>query len=555
MRFLVLATVGSLLNWFSAPLMAQDKPFKIDVSKIGVAPSHPHLGLREPARSIPLSRKPDSDTLAKASRELRKSLMFVGNENIASGTAFVISQEHRLIATNAHVGDIFHLGKNKMRAYLNQSTITYEVEEVYYHPGVYRKLENVLPVRSMDPNEGEVMYLSPDVAVLKLANGPDLPDAVTLATWDEVSDLFGSDVGMLGFPGYNNKTWPGPGQNPAATVHYGTIDRVTDFNQNAGDDPRLLQFLQHTASSWPGFSGSPLYLANGHVVGLHNSAPQASARGITVGIPHGIRIDALWELLVYHKLNVAIPVDKKEVLVERYFQADPTSEKYRKAVALVTELKKETFGSSITKEKIDEAIALAPQYPAAYAVRWKNNRMMHDFAAMLARVEPLPRGAIPLPGEAAGTFDPDAAYKIELADAQKLLDLAPSDLISWVFAVDSNWKYLYYKDLKTPANLVDRNRYEELLKTLEQLLTNENVTLDLRASILLRRSRMLRTKPFNDYERAVSDLEILAAAEPSNPFYLGEMMAVFNEGEDQKKFVAVYDKLVLLDKAKSREPR
>ncbi len=204
--------------------------------------------------------------LSEMGRTMQGAMAIVGAVRAGHGTAFVISREHRLLVTNAHVAD-FTAGGRTISAIRNQTTVTYKVERVWYHPGVLRNLKDALPVRSIDPEEGHVNPNSPDIAVLQLSkDGPDLPLEFPLATWDEIKDLFGLQIGMLGYPGYNTD-FPEPGHKPVGTFHDGLVSRLTNFINIADvDDVRELQKVQHTASSFPGFSGSPIFLPNGHVV-------------------------------------------------------------------------------------------------------------------------------------------------------------------------------------------------------------------------------------------------------------------------------------------------
>src|SRR5207253_1677651 len=157
------------------------------------------------------------------------------------------------------------------------------------------------PVRSPDPREGNVDPMSPDVAVLQLgADGPELPYEMTMATPEELKTLFAQPAAILGFPGHDT-SWPALGEKALATYHEGVISRLTDFRFSTSAPEPEQQFLQYTMATWGGFSGSPVYLPNGHVVALHNMARYVPGRGGEVkSIPHGVRVDCLWELLVHH---------------------------------------------------------------------------------------------------------------------------------------------------------------------------------------------------------------------------------------------------------------
>ena len=328
------------------------------------------LGLTRTAGSLPVWEQPDDRSLSELGRTVRhlqRSVLIVGCPSQGHGTAFVISREHRLLATNAHVADILHHAK-KLTAVVNGETASFEVQKVWYHPGVVRYLGDSRSMigRTQSPDLGSVCPLGPDVAVLQLAtDGDDLPPAFDLATPDELKDLFAQPVGMLGFPGHDS-SFPKPNEMPGATFHQGVISRTTDFQgMNAADDTRL-QLIQHTAAGWGGFSGSPIFLPNGHVVALHNMGRNVTDRGATQRISHGVRIDCLWELLVYHQLDrlLTVPVPAETLNVERFDEPDPTWDKFVKVVQLIYESemlrKQQKFAEA--GQKCKEAQELAPDF-------------------------------------------------------------------------------------------------------------------------------------------------------------------------------------------------
>ncbi len=110
----------------------------------------------------------------KALREVRQGVFLVGSPGAGTGTAWVISKKHRLLATNAHVADIFsEVPPGRFLAMMNGSEQTYVVKQVWYHPGTDRfvsKDENLF-VRSNNPRLGKVYPMGPDVAVLQPVSG------------------------------------------------------------------------------------------------------------------------------------------------------------------------------------------------------------------------------------------------------------------------------------------------------------------------------------------------------------------------------------------------
>jgi tetratricopeptide (TPR) repeat protein len=95
-------------------------------------------------------------------------------------------------------------------------------------------------------------------------------------------------------------------------------------------------------------------------------------------IPHGIRIDSLWELLVFHKLDdkLSLPVAKDKVRADRWLMPDERTEKVRQTLAEVEQLVADARQYiSIEKDydaglkKCNQAIELMPNYAPAYRLK------------------------------------------------------------------------------------------------------------------------------------------------------------------------------------------
>lgn len=340
------------------------------------------LGLSPDKGILPIWTKPSSEARQKLGEFIRasnKGVMLVGNRK-GAGSAFVISRKHCLLATNAHVADIYHQSGGKMFAMLNESTTIYKVSKVYYHPGLVRKRmtkdKKIELVRAMHPAAGVVYTLSPDVAVLQLTDeGPKLPVEFQMATPGEVKEAFAQPIAMLGYPGHDTR-WPKPGQTVQATYHPGVISRLTDFQRRSGARFVNRQLIQHTAPNFPGFSGSPLLLPNGHVLGLNHAISVHTNKGLSRDISHGVRIDCLWELLAFHKLDqlVPIPVTRASLALARFKKRVRPSLDRQKYLAKLGSLEPEVlnfsdFGLEGTIKRLSELIQLEPEYPEAYFYR------------------------------------------------------------------------------------------------------------------------------------------------------------------------------------------
>ncbi len=307
-----------------------------ELSKVALAgdgdsdPLSTSLGLTPDSGTLPIWTVPDHDAsqqLGDVVRAAQQAVVLVGHPKGGTGTAFVISRKHRLLATNAHVADIFHASRGELFALPNDSETPFRVKTVWYHPGVLRLVAasdgRSRLVQTTDPKVGPIYPRCPDVAVLELhEDDRALPVEIPLASREEVAGAFAQSIALLGYPGHDTPSWPEAGKRPQATFHAGVVSRVSDF-QLGNTAPH--QFLQHTAANWFGFSGSPLLLPTGHVIGLNNSMRRSEESGFTREIAHGVRIDCLWELLAYHKLDSRVPisVERSELDLARFDKPRP----------------------------------------------------------------------------------------------------------------------------------------------------------------------------------------------------------------------------------------
>ncbi len=367
------ARAAGLLAEASAP--ANDSHPAPAVPSKPADPLAESLKLTPDSKSLPLWTKPDSSaasSLAQIVRRDSSAIFLVGKSDVGTGTAFLISKKNRLLATNAHVADIFNKGSGEMLAYQNGTANAFKVLKVYYHPGVMRTSQGVV-VRTANPSTGTVFCRSPDVAVLQLADGPELPEELPLASREEVYDLFAQPVGMLGYPALDTGSLPTPGQKAEASFREGVINRVADFANDAGANPDRQQYLQHSMANWFGFSGSPIFLPNGHVVALNNSGGTFTQNGLSTTLAWGIRADCLWELLKANNLldKVNVPPEAAAVDITRFSQPDPVVEQLQKVDQLLIDaridLKFSRYQAAL--DKCNEAAKEMPYYAAVYGCR------------------------------------------------------------------------------------------------------------------------------------------------------------------------------------------
>jgi S1-C subfamily serine protease len=185
-------------------------------------------------------------------------------------TAFAIGQN--VLATNAHCVTTATARYEEITAVMNSAPANrYAVTRMVHHPA-YR--------------DGS---LSPDVGLIVI-NG-QLSNIATMASKAELAELGpGAPVFLYGFPGRLNKV-----EAPEATFISGQIGRVTGFDQRLGDFGNNT-LLQHSAFSSQGTSGSPIFNANGRVVGI-NTGGYVEDGQVMPGYNFAMRIDLIDSLI------------------------------------------------------------------------------------------------------------------------------------------------------------------------------------------------------------------------------------------------------------------
>ncbi len=286
-------------------------------------------------------------------------------------TGFVISRKERLIATAAHVADDFVMGQ-KMFAILDGTSFPYRVERVWYHPGLTRRLDHGLEVRSSDPRDGELASWGQDVAVMRLSKeGPELPFELELASEQElrVLERGGQPVGFLGYPGNVDRRWPTPSRPATAAFADACIAEVCPA---AMDTLRERQLIWYDYDLGPGSSGSPVFLGNGHVVGIHANGDNSSSSDGTLW-SDAFRIDTLQELMRYHGLDEEKPGLSKAEKSRLDWGPDPRLEEARRAAKLVREAVRLRRGGDYgaASTMFNEALQMIPDYTGALLERSK----------------------------------------------------------------------------------------------------------------------------------------------------------------------------------------
>jgi S1-C subfamily serine protease len=146
--------------------------------------------------------------------------------------------------------------------------------------------EIVRAVAHSDFLEGRI---SLDVGLIRIKGR--LPNAVVLAPTEELAQIApGMPVFLYGFPGRLNNV-----AVPEATFVTGEIGRVTGLDQSPHTFAENI-LIQHSAFTSAGTSGSPLFNAFGHVIGINTGGYTENGQALT-GYNFGLRIDAVYSLM------------------------------------------------------------------------------------------------------------------------------------------------------------------------------------------------------------------------------------------------------------------
>jgi S1-C subfamily serine protease len=172
------------------------------------------------------------------------------------GTAWCI-REDGLLATNAHVSKML-AGAPSREAVQNLTGKVFAVERMADHP------------------EYDDTPFSPDISILRVRTGGEKLNPLPLADDARLRKIrVGTQLATIGFPGellrnYLRQYGSGRTTTVQGTFKVGMVSAISNFRRETADYANSV-FLQHSASLSGGTSGSPMFTADGQVVGIHNS--------------------------------------------------------------------------------------------------------------------------------------------------------------------------------------------------------------------------------------------------------------------------------------------
>ena len=238
-----------------------------------------------------LTRKPGSDTderLRQIAKQYEKAVGVVifaeEGKGQPNGTAWAVGP--RLFATNSHITDAIEpLLKKGGAAYVvinKHPDLKFRVTAAITHPKYVTEAARLagagLPLNMDGKPQSVGAY---DVGLLQVDGDP--PVKFTLASKEKLLALdAGHRVAFLGFPMENLNDGNIDMHYPVATMQSGIITSVTDAWM-AKATPENSILIHHNLPSAGGASGSPVFDADGEVVGLHCAGNYTMGLNIDVG--------------------------------------------------------------------------------------------------------------------------------------------------------------------------------------------------------------------------------------------------------------------------------
>jgi tetratricopeptide (TPR) repeat protein len=340
---------------------AGDPPWRIVAKARGDQPQKRHIDSKTAQR------------LSEISRRMRPALVLLAYPEKFFGTGFVISRKHRLVATAAHVADcMFEFGAGF--AVLDGAADIHRVERVWYHPALTRKLDDGLFVRSFDPKDGPIEYPNPDLAIVQLApEAGDLPAELELAEDEVPYNTPGTAVGRLGFSDKQDFSLPSP-TRPASAEFMASMLRPASTDAERSEE-RFRGFLYCDAVGFgDGGSGSPIFMADGQVVGVAVNVAEYSRVPGGVDDLRSMNVSGLRDLITYHKLESWMSKPVRQAPRSENWGPDSRLGELRRAVELVKGADR-LRASAHYKDavlKCNDALVIAPDYGAALMQRSKS---------------------------------------------------------------------------------------------------------------------------------------------------------------------------------------
>jgi S1-C subfamily serine protease len=176
------------------------------------------------------------------------------------GTAWLAQGRNGILVTNAHVAsEVNPATGGGWVVFPGTNGQAFQIASVDLHPEFLRQLAH--------PNAAATV-LTHDVAIMRLTTQPSV-SGVPIAAKFKLLAL--RELQPVAYVGYPMRSQAGGGANierPRPVAKSGTISSLTDWQQRETLNPSEAHLIRHDLGVTGGASGSPLWDANGDVVGI-----------------------------------------------------------------------------------------------------------------------------------------------------------------------------------------------------------------------------------------------------------------------------------------------
>lgn len=210
-------------------------------------------------------------------------------------TAWVADRDRGLLATNAHVAQLFvdlEEGQSLVLRSTGDSPTEVVVDTVVIHPGVdqfeslWTNYDPVVPVSAEGYLSIDRAGPACDVGLLHVTDASSLGPDLKVAPAESLRSLAaGDEVAYVGFPMEGLALGGVNIDRPAPKAQLGYVVSTTDYFGGAAPDPDQRLLVQHALAASGGASGSPILNRKGEVVAVHNA-------GNVIGEIDGVRVES-----------------------------------------------------------------------------------------------------------------------------------------------------------------------------------------------------------------------------------------------------------------------
>jgi len=227
----------------------------------------------------------DDDVVARLSESAYAVVLANKDETrTLLGTAWPVKDGW--VATNAHVANKFDSrGVRKLLVVHPGGDVTHTVIDNWIHPG-YATLKDFRSQKGQADADFSAAFRDLpqpsgyDIALLKVDNPEALGAPLDLASPEEIAELGpGDELAYVGYPVEGTVAEKTTADNPQPSAKFGYVSSLTDFFLFRPEPAWPAYLIRHSIPATGGASGSPIFNAQGHVVGVLSGGTVFEAGG------------------------------------------------------------------------------------------------------------------------------------------------------------------------------------------------------------------------------------------------------------------------------------